>query len=220
MAASEPSRLGWGLTLRLARREMRHGFSGFRIFFLCLVLGISTISAVGSLSASMVAGMAAQGQAILGGDMDFRLVHREASEDERAWLDAQGDLSRMATMRAMVRYEQATLLVEAKAVDNIYPLYGELALASGGTLGTALGVFETASGKIYGAVAERDLAAQHRAFLNADNAAGRFHQIGKAVNLIGLNIEKKERRCAVGQVAADLGVDIAIQHGNGRQQRY
>ncbi|MAK11578.1 MAG: FtsX-like permease family protein [Rhizobiales bacterium TMED83] len=157
MAASEPSRLGWGLALRLARREMRHGFSGFRIFFLCLVLGISTISAVGSLSASMVAGMAAQGQAILGGDMDFRLVHREASEDERAWLDAQGDLSRMATMRAMVRYEQATLLVEAKAVDNIYPLYGELALASGGTLGTALGVFETASGKIYGAVAERDL---------------------------------------------------------------
>ena len=76
MAVSAPLRLEWRLALRLARREMRHGFSGFRIFFLCLVLGIFTISAVGSLSASMVAGMAAQGQAILGGDMDFRLVHR------------------------------------------------------------------------------------------------------------------------------------------------
>ena len=88
MAVSGSARLGWGLALRLARREMRHGFSGFRIFFLCLVLGISTISAVGSLSASMVAGMAAQGQAILGGDMDFRLVHREASDAERhGWMN-------------------------------------------------------------------------------------------------------------------------------------
>ena len=154
MAASGSVKLGWGLALRLARREMRHGFSGFRIFFLCLVLGISTISAVGSLSASMVAGMKAQGQAILGGDMDFRLVHREASDTELAWLDGQADLSRMATMRAMVRHEEATLLVEAKAVDNIYPLYGEVALASGGALAPALAAEETASGKIYGAVAE------------------------------------------------------------------
>ena len=38
MAASGSVKLGWGLALRLARREMRHGFSGFRIFFLCLVL--------------------------------------------------------------------------------------------------------------------------------------------------------------------------------------
>ena len=142
MAASGSAKLGWGLALRLARREMRHGFSGFRIFFLCLVLGISTISAVGSLSASMVAGMAAQGQAILGGDMDFRLVHREASDTELAWLDGQADLSRMATMRAMVRHEQATLLVEAKAVDNIYPLYGAVTLAAGGALAPALAAEE------------------------------------------------------------------------------
>ena len=72
--------------------------------------------------------------------MDFRLVHREASDTELAWLDGQADLSRMATMRAMVRHEQATLLVEAKAVDNIYPLYGEVALASGGALAPALAV--------------------------------------------------------------------------------
>ena len=172
MAASGSVKLGWGLALRLARREMRHGFSGFRIFFLCLVLGISTISAVGSLSASMVAGMTAQGQAILGGDMDFRLVHREASDTELAWLDGQADLSRMATMRAMVRHEQATLLVEAKAVDNIYPLYGEVALASGGALAPALAAEETASGKIYGAVAEGGL------FDRLDIAPGAIVQLG------------------------------------------
>ena len=174
MAASGATRLGWGLALRLARREMRHGFTGFRIFFLCLVLGISTISAVGSLSASMVAGMAAQGQAILGGDMDFRLVHREASDAELAWLDEQADLSRMATMRAMVRHEQATLLVEAKAVDAIYPLYGEVALDSelDSELASALAVNETPSGKIYGAVAEGGL------FDRLDIAPGAIVQLG------------------------------------------
>ncbi|MEC7154323.1 MAG: FtsX-like permease family protein, partial [Pseudomonadota bacterium] len=172
MAASGSVKLGWGLALRLAWREMRHGFSGFRIFFLCLVLGISTISAVGSMSASMVAGMMAQGQAILGGDMDFRLVHREASDTELAWLDEQADLSRTATMRAMVRHEEATLLVEAKAVDNIYPLYGEVALASGGALAPALAAEETASGKIYGAVAEGGL------FDRLDIAPGAIVQLG------------------------------------------
>ncbi len=172
MADSGATRLGWGLALRLARREMRQGFSGFRIFFLCLVLGISTISAVGSLSASMVAGMAAQGQAILGGDMDFRLVHREASGAEQAWLNEQADLSRMATMRAMVHHNQATLLVEAKAVDAIYPLYGEVALASGGELASVLAVNETPSGKIYGAVAEGGL------FDRLDIAPGAIVQLG------------------------------------------
>ncbi len=172
MAELSSAKLGWGLALRLARREMRHGFYGFRIFFLCLVLGIVTISAVGSLSASMVAGMAAQGQAILGGDMDFRLVHREASDTELAWLNGQADLTRMATMRAMVRHEQVTLLVEAKAVDNVYPLYGEVALASGGALAAALIVDETASKKIYGAVAEAGL------FDRLDIAPGAVVQLG------------------------------------------
>ena len=172
MAFSAPLRLEWGLALRLARREMRHGFSGFRIFFLCLVLGIFTISAVGSLSASMVAGMAAQGQAILGGDMDFRLVHREASDAELAWLNEQADLSRMATMRAMVRHEQATLLVEAKAVDATYPLYGTFTLATGGAVGQALAATETPSGKIYGAVAEGGL------FDRLDIAPGAIVQLG------------------------------------------
>ena len=124
----------------------------------------------------MVAGMAAQGQAILGGDMDFRLVHREASEAELAWLEKQADLSRMATMRAMVRHEQTTLLVEAKAVDAIYPLYGEVVLdselAPGGALASALAVNETPSGKIYGAVAEGGL------FDRLDIAPGAIVQLG------------------------------------------
>ena len=80
----------------------------------------------------------------------------------------------MATMRAMVRHEQATLLVEAKAVDAIYPLYGEVALDSEleSELASALAVNETPSGKIYGAVAEGGL------FDRLDIAPGAIVQLG------------------------------------------
>lgn len=191
-ASEQPTKLGWGLALRLARREMRHGFAGFRIFFLCLVLGISTISAVGSLSASMVAGMAAQGQAILGGDMDFRLVHREASASELAWLKEQAQLSRMATMRAMVRHSNDTLLVEAKAVDDVYPHYGEMTLSSGMSLAAALNVVDDPAGKIYGAVAEPDL------FNRLDIAPGAIVQLGAIRVVLSDQIASEPDRSAGG----------------------
>ena len=161
LETGQPPRIGFGLAMRLAGRELRGGLSGFRIFLLCLILGITTIAAVGSLSASLVAGMQAQGQSILGADVDFRLVHRQAFDDEKAFLDAQGELSAVATMRAMVRGDGAqaeTLLVEAKAVDQQYPLYGQLTLSPNIALEAALAVSETAQGEtIYGAAAEQGL---------------------------------------------------------------
>ena len=197
MAVAGFARLGWGLALRLARREMRHGFSGFRIFFLCLVLGISTISAVGSLSASMVAGMTAQGQAILAAIWIFvSSIARRLIPNWHGW--TAGRLSRMATMRAMVRHEQATLLVEAKAVDNIYPLYGEVALASGGALAPALAAEETASGKIYGAVAEGGL------FDRLDIAPGAIVQLGDIRVRLNDRISSEPDRSAGGFPAPRL----------------
>ena len=38
------------LAIRFARREMRTRLSGFRIFFACLVLGVTAIAGVESLS--------------------------------------------------------------------------------------------------------------------------------------------------------------------------
>ena len=45
------------LALRLARRELRGGFAGFRIFFLCLMLGSAAIAGVQSLSDAFLAGL-------------------------------------------------------------------------------------------------------------------------------------------------------------------
>ena len=151
--------LGWGLAVQLAAREMRDGLAGFRIFLMCLILGISTIAAVGSLSASLVGGMAAQGQAILGGDIDFRLVHRAAFKQERDWLDRQGSVSEIATLRAMIRYGDEAMLAEVKSVDAAYPLYGAVKTAPDTPLSVLSAEPETtgAGGDIYPAMAEKGL---------------------------------------------------------------
>jgi putative ABC transport system permease protein len=65
------------VALRLARRELRQGLSGFRIFLACLVLGVASISGVGSLSEGLLEGLSRQGRELLGGDVEIRLNQRE-----------------------------------------------------------------------------------------------------------------------------------------------
>ena len=70
--------------LRIAFRELRAGLRGFRIFIACLALGVAAIAAVGALSASVVDSLERDGQSILGGDVEFRLLHREADDEQTA----------------------------------------------------------------------------------------------------------------------------------------
>ena len=55
---------------RIARRELRSGIRGFRVFLLCLATGVAAISAIGSLSSALTEGMRADARKILGGDVD------------------------------------------------------------------------------------------------------------------------------------------------------
>src|SRR5229473_2734934 len=118
------------LAWRLARRELRGGLRGFRIFLACLALGVAVIAGVGSLSAAVGAGLRADARAMLGGDVELHLVHRPATPQQRAYLAKDADVSEVAQMRAMARTEDGDerALVELKAVDGAYPLYGAVTL--------------------------------------------------------------------------------------------
>lgn len=118
-----------GLWLRLAARDLRSGLKGFWIFLACLALGTATIAIVGSLSAAVQRGLEEQGQPLLGGDLEFSLIHRQASDRELAFMTGKGGVSRIASLRAMAKTDSATTLVEVKAVDAAYPLYGQLVLS-------------------------------------------------------------------------------------------
>jgi putative ABC transport system permease protein len=113
--------------LRFGWREMRGGVRGFGVFISCIALGVMAIAGVGSVAASLTDGIAGAGQIILGGDLDFSLIQRQASDSERAFLDAHGTVSESATLRAMARTGGGQMtLVEVKAVDDAYPLYGKV----------------------------------------------------------------------------------------------
>ncbi|WP_438279050.1 ABC transporter permease [Nitrobacter sp.] len=117
------------LPLRLALRELRSGLRGFYVFIACIALGVMAISGVGSVASSLSDGLAREGRTLLGGDVAFSLIQREATPQEIAFLRARGDVSVVATLRAMARAPDGRLaLVELKAVDRAYPMLGALTL--------------------------------------------------------------------------------------------
>ena len=138
------------LWLRFAARDLRSGLQGFWIFLSCLALGTAAIAVVGSLAAAISRGLDEQGQALLGGDIEFALVHREASPPELAFLNQHGSLARTATLRAMAVTPAASTLVELKAIDAAYPLYGGVKLEDNGELTAKL----IPSSGVFGAVVD------------------------------------------------------------------
>jgi putative ABC transport system permease protein len=128
------------LAFRIARRELRGGIRGLRVFLACLVLGVTAIAGIGSLGDSVVAGITANARELLGGDAEARLAYRRADEAERGYLAQGGAVSEIASMRAMARTlagDQRSL-IELKAVDPSYPLYGAVALSPAQSLANAL----------------------------------------------------------------------------------
>ncbi|HEY3778453.1 MAG TPA: FtsX-like permease family protein [Rhizomicrobium sp.] len=131
------------LAARLARRELRSGLSGFRIFFASLVLGVAVIAIVGSLADALLSGLADNGRILLGGDVAINLVHRPLTPAERAFVQSHGRISQVISMRAMAYafhngQAGARQLIELKGVDPAYPLYGSVGLAPELSLASAL----------------------------------------------------------------------------------
>jgi putative ABC transport system permease protein len=114
------------ISWKLALREMRGGLSGFYIFLACIALGTGAIAAVNSVSRAITSAIAGQGQEILAGDIRFELDNREATAEELQFLQSFGDLAISTSLRSMARVPDGSEqgLVEIKAVDNAYPLYG------------------------------------------------------------------------------------------------
>jgi putative ABC transport system permease protein len=128
------------LWLALAWRDLRTDLKAFRVFIGCIALGVMVITGVGALSDGLRAGLARQGELLLGGDLTFSRAHSRVTEAERARLAALGRLSETATLRTMARRPDGTeqALAELKAVDDAYPLVGAVRFEGGGDVGAAL----------------------------------------------------------------------------------
>ena len=171
---------------RIARRELRGGLRGFRVFLLCLATGVAAIAAIGSLSSALTEGMRTDARKILGGDIDVRLSHRQASQEQLAWMRARGKVSGIAQMRSLARKDDAHTLIEIKAVDDAYPLFGDLRLSGGVPLDKAL---EKRNG-VWGAAVDEPL------LLKLDVKVGDSIRVGDIDIRIAATIEREPDRAA------------------------
>ncbi|MDA9865250.1 FtsX-like permease family protein [bacterium] len=143
---------------RIARRELRGGIKGFRIFLACLILGVAAIAAIGSVREAIREGLEREGATILGGDAELELTYRFATAEERAWMDDRAiNVAELVDFRSMVVVGQGETaeraLTQVKGVDAAYPLLGEVVLEPEMPLAAAL---DGADG-LPGAVMERIL---------------------------------------------------------------
>lgn len=145
------------LATALARRDLRGGMGGFGVFLVCLALGVAAVAGVQSLSAGFAAGISADAAKLLGGDVAIRLTHVPADPGQIAFMKKAGAVSAILTMRAMASTDAdgqkpRRTLAALKAVDNAYPLYGNLVLSPDMPLASAL---EKQNG-LFGAVADAE----------------------------------------------------------------
>ena len=118
---------------RIARREMRGGLGGFRVFLACLALGVAAIAAIGSVRVSIEEGLSREGAVILGGDAEMSFTYRFASDEERAFMDEVAlRVSETVDFRSMLVHETdlgaERGLTQGRGVDDLYPLKGNVTL--------------------------------------------------------------------------------------------
>lgn len=126
----------WRLTLR----EFRGGTSGFRIFLLCLILGVAAIAAVGSAAQALDAGLQSDARRLLGGDVEVSQMYRPLDSQSLQLIENEAlAVTTTVEMRGMAGARGQRTLVEVKAVDASYPLVGELDSTGEGALNELLG---------------------------------------------------------------------------------
>jgi putative ABC transport system permease protein len=115
------------LALHLALRDLRGGLRGFGVFIACIAIGVAAIVGVSSLARGLSDGLSREGRTLMGGDLSFAFLQREANAAERAYFDRLGSTVSLAFLRAMARAPAGdATMVEMKAVDGRYPAFGTL----------------------------------------------------------------------------------------------
>ena len=152
------------VALRFAYRELRHGaraLRGFGVFLGCLALGVAAIAGVQSTASSIVAGLRADGREILGGDIALRAVYQDLAPADRTRLEQAAEaITHFAEMRTMARRPgtEASVLVELKAVDGRYPLFGRVETRGGDGAPVPLAAALAQAGGGWGALVDPALA--------------------------------------------------------------
>jgi putative ABC transport system permease protein len=127
--------------ITMAWRETRAAWRHFVYFFVCIALGVGTLVGVGVFSANVEHTVAREARGLMGGDLEVRLSHPISARGLSILqsLESRGvgvlHVSELVAMASRVEgAAQAvppsraapTQIIELKAVESGYPLYGTL----------------------------------------------------------------------------------------------
>ena len=139
--------------VRIAYRDLRRGHRGFWIFLSCLALGVAAITAVMTMSASLVNGIAKDGRILLGGEIAIGQQFHDLTDEQRLHIEEYSEtITRFVEMRTLLRSEDVrrSVLVSLKAIDDNYPIYGEFDVRGGANVSDLIG----REGDTWGAVVD------------------------------------------------------------------
>ena len=185
----------WGLAWKLARRELRAGLKGFRIFLGCLGIGVAAIAGIGTISVSVTTGLNSQAKSLLGGDIDLRSHNHATSPEQDRYLIANSvALSKTQELRAMaspVHTQKSKVrvrsLIELKGVDEAYPLSGKMELSP--NIGLDLALRQEGDGS-FGVVVDDNL------LKRLGLQVGGKVKVGEAIFKINATIKREPDRAA------------------------
>ncbi len=124
--------------LRMAWRETRGAWRHFLYFFACIAIGVGALVGVSLFGTNVDRAVTKEARGLLGGDLEIRLTH-PLSLAGQAVLQSLGErgmafthVSELVAMAARTTQgssvTQSTQIIELKAVESTYPLYGAIRL--------------------------------------------------------------------------------------------
>ncbi len=124
--------------VRMALREIRASWHRLLFFFVCIAVGVASIVAIRSVIQSVREGLTREARAMTGADVVVR-SDRPLGEKVRSAVDKErasgrvGIVSEAVEIATMVRPPNTTTarMVELRAVQSAFPLYGTMTLRDG-----------------------------------------------------------------------------------------
>ena len=120
--------------LKLSIKELRGSFNEFKIVITSIFIGVFIITAVGSLSQNLKYQIDNKRSELLGGTYELSTTYQEFPKDVKNWLEQNGEVSQIVEMRTMLSSLKSLpykrRIVELKAVDENWPLIGEIRIKS------------------------------------------------------------------------------------------
>ncbi len=132
----------------MAWRETRAAWRHFLYFLVCIAIGVGALTGVSLFGAQVEGAVTKEARGLLGGDLEIRLSHLMGAKGQEVLnsLDDRGvALTHVSELVAMAARTESsgdgppTQIIELKAVEPQYPLYGTLRLEPQDNLADLLG---------------------------------------------------------------------------------